>query len=92
MTEIIRAIDINLGQYEKQVLTLQNGRGTCEWVEIDYHEYNRIRHALARFEPYVDGDYIGYDIDMQREEVAAADHEAWCAQMDENATRGQGWL
>jgi hypothetical protein len=94
MTEqYIRAICTTPTGYEKHVMTLKDGHGSCDWVEIDIHEYNRIRLSLARFRITVDRDYYVFDIDLQRQESqAAADHAAWCAEMDENASRGQGWL
>ena len=78
--QIIRAINIYGGAYEKQIV---NGNG-AEWVTIDLAEYRQLRQTMPH--DYVDGDYVAFDTTEQVE------HREWCAQMDENATRGQGWL
>jgi hypothetical protein len=85
---LIRALNATPAGYEAQIVT---GNG-CEWEELTFTEYCAFKNQLRDYLAYQDGSYRVYNITRQQESQAAADHEAWCAEMDENASRGQGWL
>ena len=85
---LIRALNATPTGYEAQIVT-DNG---CEWEELTFTEYRCFINQLRQYLIYQDGGYRAYSLPQQQESQAAADHAAWCAEMDENSTRGQGWL
>jgi len=85
---LIRALNATPTGYEAQVVT-DNG---CEWEELTFTEYCAFMNQLRDYLVYQDGGYRAYSLPQQQEAQAAADHEVWCAQQDENAWRGTGWL